>query len=58
VAGSLVLGSALAAHWLHPGWIWVTVFVGVNLLQSSFTGVCPLETILEQVDRKRGQVQA
>jgi hypothetical protein len=48
VAGSLVLAS-LALGWLHsPYWLLVTTFVGLNLLQSAFTGLCPLETLLER----------
>ena len=31
---------------MHPAWFLFTAFVGVNLLQSSFTGFCPLERIL------------
>lgn len=46
VAGSLVLLSLLLAWFIHPGWGWIAVFVGVNLLQSSFTRFCPLEKIL------------
>jgi hypothetical protein len=40
-AGFMVLLS-VALWWLvHPGFIWLTVFVGANLLQSSFSGFCP-----------------
>ena len=45
-AGTFVLAS-LALGWLvSPVWFLFTAFVGVNLLQSSFTNFCPLETIL------------
>ena len=48
VAGMLVLVS-LALGWsVHPGWYLLAVFVGANLLQSSFTGWCPLEILLER----------
>lgn len=47
VAGILVLTGALLSIYVHPGWIWLCVFVGGNLLQSSFTKWCPLEKILE-----------
>lgn len=47
-AGSFVLGS-LALGWLiNPAWYLFTAFVGVNLLQSSFTNFCPLEMILSR----------
>jgi hypothetical protein len=40
---SLALG-----YWVHPGFFLFTAFVGFNLLQSSFTGICPLEGILKR----------
>lgn len=52
VAGVFVLGSLGLGLWVHPAWFWMTGFVGMNLFQSSFTGFCPLETVLERV-RKR-----
>ena len=45
-AGSFVLASLALAWLLHPAWLLFTAFVGANLLQSSFTNVCPLERIL------------
>ncbi len=45
-AGAFILLSLALASFVHPGWLWFTAFVGVNLLQSSFTGFCPLEKIL------------
>ena len=48
VAGSFVLISIFLAHFVNPAWIWLAVFVGVNLLQSSFTKFCPLEVILQK----------
>ena len=48
-AGSFILISLLLA-WLHsPWWFVFTTFVGANLLQSAFTGICPLATILEKL---------
>ncbi len=45
-AGSLLLLSLALAHWVHPAVLWLTAFVGVNLLQSGLTGWCPLCRIL------------
>jgi hypothetical protein len=47
VAGTLVLTSVLLAYIVNINWLWLSVFVGVNLLQSSFTKFCPLELILD-----------
>lgn len=43
IAGAFVLTSVAFATWLHPAWLAFTAFVGFNMLQSSFTGFCPLE---------------
>lgn len=45
-AGVFVLASLALGWWVHPAWFLFTAFVGVNLLQSSVTGFCPLERIL------------
>lgn len=47
-AGSFILISLILAHYHHPNWLWLTAFVGFNLLQSSFTQFCPLEIILRK----------
>ena len=48
-AGTFILASLLLAHFVHPNWLYFTAFVGVNLLQSSFTGFCLLEIILRRL---------
>ncbi len=47
VAGTLVLASILLTYLVSMNWLWLGIFVGVNLLQSSFTKFCPLEKILD-----------
>jgi hypothetical protein len=47
LAGVMVLGSLALAHWVSPNWLWLTVFVGANLLQSAFTNWCPAMTIFK-----------
>ena len=37
-----------------PHWLWITALVGINLLQSGFTGFCPLATILKKLGIKPG----
>jgi hypothetical protein len=45
IAGTLVLaGTGLAL--LDPRWLWLTAFVGVNLLQSGLTGWCLMSNLL------------
>lgn len=48
VAGALILTSIVIAFYVNLQWLWLGVFVGVNLVQSSFTRFCPLEIILEK----------
>jgi hypothetical protein len=49
LAGTLVLTSIALAHWVDPLWLLLGVFVGVNLIQSAFTGFCPAEMILKRL---------
>lgn len=49
IAGSLVLISLALAHYVNPNWIWFTVFVGANLLQSGITKWCLMEKILTKL---------
>lgn len=45
-AGSFLLVSLALGWWVDPRWFLFTAFVGVNLIQSSFTSFCPLERVL------------
>lgn len=45
-AGTFVLISLALGWWVSSAWFLFTAFVGVNLLQSSFTAFCPLERML------------
>ena len=54
VAGTFILISLGLAHYVSPLWLWFTAFVGFNLLQSSFTGFCPLAIILKKLGRENG----
>jgi len=51
-AGSMILISIPLAIYYSLNWLLLTGFVGVNLLQSSFTKFCPLEIILRKMERK------
>jgi len=48
-AGTLVSASALLAWVASPWWLLLTAFVGLNLLQSAFTGFCPLAILLRRL---------
>ncbi|MCL2297281.1 MAG: DUF2892 domain-containing protein [Proteobacteria bacterium] len=53
-AGTVVLASLALGVWVHPWWLFLTAFVGLNLLQSAFTCWCPLEIILRKLGVKPG----
>ena len=48
VAGSFVVLSVALGVWVNPWWFAFTAFVGFNLVQSAFTGWCPMMTILKK----------
>ena len=54
IAGIFVLLSVGLAVWHSLNWLWFTAFVGANLLQSSFTGFCPLARMLKKIGIKPG----
>ncbi len=53
-AGTMVLVSLALGLFVHHNWFWLTAFVGANLLQSSFTGFCPLAFTLRKLGMKPG----
>jgi hypothetical protein len=52
IAGTFVLISVLLAVYVNINWLWFTAFVGANLLQSSITKWCLMETILKKLGVK------
>jgi hypothetical protein len=48
IAGSFVFLSVALGWFVSPYWFLFTAFVGLNLLQSAFTGWCPMMTILRK----------
>ncbi|MEL0456848.1 DUF2892 domain-containing protein [Flavobacteriaceae bacterium SZ-1-7] len=53
IAGTFILVSLLLAIYVNINWLWFTAFVGANLLQSSLTKWCLMDTILEKVFKVR-----
>lgn len=49
LAGSFVLLGLALARWIHPAWLLLPAFVGVNLIQSAFTGFCPPTLLLRKL---------
>lgn len=53
-AGVMVLISVLLTQFVHTGFVWFTVFIGANLLQSAFTGWCPAAKIMAKLGLPAG----
>lgn len=53
-AGSMVILSLLLAHFFTPWWLLLALFVGLNLLQASFTSFCPLARMLRKLGLQPG----
>lgn len=54
MAGTMILLSLLLAHFVSPLWLWLTAFVGANLLQSAFTGFCPAAIVFRKLGLRAG----
>ena len=48
IAGAFVVASVLLGMYVHPYFLWFTVFAGLNLFQSAFSGWCPMMSILRR----------
>jgi hypothetical protein len=53
-AGVMVLVSLVLTRYVSPDWGWLTVFVGLNLVQASFTGFCPAAKLFKAIGLKEG----
>lgn len=49
MAGSLIVLSLILYYFVSPYWLLLAAFVGLNLLQSSFTKFCPAEIIIKKM---------
>lgn len=54
VPGVMILTSLALSHYVSPLWLLLAAFVGVNLLQSSFTKWCLLESLLQKTNLPSG----
>ena len=53
-AGVMVLLSVVLTAFVSPLFMWFTVFIGLNLLQSAFTGFCPAAAVFKAFGIKKG----
>jgi Inner membrane protein YgaP-like, transmembrane domain len=53
-AGVMTLLSVVLTWYVSPYFLWFTVFIGLNLLQSAFTGFCPAAAFFKKLGGKPG----
>ena len=53
-AGFMILLSLALTYYVNPWWVLLTIFVGVNLIQSAFTGLCPAAMVFKLLGFKPG----
>ncbi len=53
-AGAMVLLSVVLTAFVSPLFIWFTVFIGLNLMQSAITGFCPAASVFRKLGIKAG----
>ena len=53
-AGIVTLASLFLSQVHSVYWLWLTAFVGANMLQAAFTGFCPLAIILKKIGKQPG----
>ncbi len=53
-AGSVLLVSLLLTYFVSPYFVWLSAFVGFNLIQSAFTGFCPAAVVFRKLGVKSG----
>jgi hypothetical protein len=53
-AGCMVLLSVVLTAFVSPLFVWFTVFIGLNQIQSSFTGFCPAAMVFRAMGVRKG----
>ena len=53
-AGCVVLAGIALAQFVHPWWIALSAFAGLNMIQAAFTGFCPAAMIFKKLGIKSG----
>jgi len=49
VAGIMILVSLALTYFVHANWVYFTMFIAANLIQSAFTNWCPMMTIMRKM---------
>jgi hypothetical protein len=49
IVGAVIAGGVALGHWVAPGWYWLAGAIGLAMVQSAFTGFCPVYFALERL---------
>ena len=53
-AGMMIFVSLLLTYFVHPAFVWFTAFIGLNMIQSAFTGFCPAASVFRKLGLRSG----
>ncbi|MFN3858552.1 MAG: DUF2892 domain-containing protein [Caulobacter sp.] len=53
-AGLVVLAGVVLSLTVHPWWVGLSAFAGLNMLQAAFTGFCPAAMVFKTIGVKPG----
>lgn len=53
-AGTLILASLVLSQLHSEGWLWFTAFIGLNMFQAAFTGLCPAAWVFKRLGARPG----
>lgn len=55
IIGAVVAGGVALGMWVNPTWLWLPGILGLALVQSAFTGFCPLYYTLDRLNVSEGK---
>jgi hypothetical protein len=55
IIGAAIAGGVALGTWVNPAWLWLPGILGLALVQSAFTGFCPLYYTLDRLNVSEGK---
>lgn len=53
IVGVVIIAGVALGFFANPAWLWVPVILGLVLLQSAFTGFCPVYFVLDKIEPEK-----
>jgi len=57
IVGTMILASVALTYFVSPWWLLFTTFIGANMVQSAFTGFCPMDMMLRMTGKPEVRVR-